>query len=234
MSAAARVTFTLTRYSPLMSIAGAAHMATQLRDLERTPGLSFFRLMGTGAGIGFSARPDLRRWAMLGAWSSEEAWWRFSRDSRVMRQYRERGRETYTVLLEPTGGHGRWGGRVPWPMEMAEVDPAERIAVLTRASIRPRRAARFWSRVAPVQDTLRDRPELLLSVGAGEVPYLRQATLSVWQSGRAMQRWAYGTPDHAEVIRRTREEGWYSEELFSRFRVVGTEGTLDGGDPLAA
>ncbi len=65
------------------------------------------------------------------------------------------------------------------------------------------------------------------------MPWLRQATLSVWRSGAAMRGWAYRTPEHAEVVRRTRAEGWYSEELFARFRLLGTRGSWGGGDPLA-
>jgi len=37
---------------------------------------------------------------------------------------------------------------------------------------------------------------------------------------------------HAGVIERTNREGWYAEELFARFGVLSTSGTLDGVDPL--
>ncbi|NJN33402.1 MAG: hypothetical protein HC817_03255 [Saprospiraceae bacterium] len=40
-----------------------------------------------------------------------------------------------------------------------------------------------------------------------------------------MMDYAYKSPHHAEVVRKTRELGWYSEELFARFRVVDTEGS---------
>lgn len=229
-------TLTVVRYAPARAVFGALHMATQRRLLARERGMRFARLLGTGRGIGFSAVPDLGTWALFAVWDDGDAWERFAAQSPVMRQYRERGIETYSLLLAPLSAHGRWGGAGPFdplPDPPPPLDPAAPVAVLTRATIRLRRAARFWSRVAPVDDTLRGEADLLLTFGVGEVPWLKQATLSVWRTAAAMKAWAYRTPHHAEVVRRTRAEGWYAEELFARFRLVGTRGTFHGRDPLA-
>lgn len=236
MSAPA-ATLTLVRYTPAAAVFGALHMATQRRPLGREPGLRFARLLGTGGGIGFSARPDLLTWALFAAWESRDAWERFDVASPVMRQYRERGDEAYTVVLAPLSSHGRWDGAEPFgPLAGAprQADDGAPVAVLTRATIRTARALRFWARVPHVDGTLRDHPDLLASFGFGEVPWLRQGTLSVWRSAAAMRSWAYaqGGP-HADVVHRTRAERWYAEELFARFRPLGTRGTLRGADPLA-
>lgn len=228
-------TFTAVRYAPSRAAWGALHMATQRPLLSRTPGLRFSRLMGTGSGLGFSAVPDPLTWALFAVWEDADAWAEFDARSAVMRQYRDRGDEAYTLLLRPLSAHGRWGGEEPFGALPAEAAPDADapVAVLTRAAIRLNRARRFWSRVHPVDQTLRGNPDLLLAFGVGEVPWLRQATVSVWRSAAAMRAWAYRTPAHADVVRRTRAESWYGEELFARFRLLGTQGTLRGVDPLA-
>jgi hypothetical protein len=35
------------------------------------------------------------------------------------------------------------------------------------------------------------------------------------------------------VIKKTRKEDWYSEELFARFKIISGSGTLNGVDPLS-
>jgi hypothetical protein len=48
--------------------------------------------------------------------------------------------------------------------------------------------------------------------------------MSVWRSAADVGRFAYRRPEHAEVVTRTAQLGWYAEELFARFRVLGIDG----------
>ncbi len=74
-------------------------------------------------------------------------------------------------------------------------------------------------------------PGLLASVGLGELPFVRQATFSIWESQEQMMQYAYKTAHHQEVIKKTRQDNWYSEELFARFQVISAEGTWKGINP---
>jgi hypothetical protein len=228
-------TFTITRFAGPRVLLGALQMATHRGTLRRTRGLRFSRLLGSGSGLGFSIRPDLRLWGMFAVWDSEEDWCRFRSGSAVMLQRRRFGEETYSLVLEPVSAHGRWGGVDPFHglPSAPKVDADPTVVVLTRASIRPTRQGAFWRAVPDVEATLRENPDLLLTFGFGEVPLARQGTLSVWRSAAAVRRWAYEGAAHAEVVRRTRQERWYSEDLFARFRLRATEGSFLGTDPLA-
>jgi hypothetical protein len=54
----------------------------------------------------------------------------------------------------------------------------------------------------------------------------------VWENKEAMTTFAYKMQEHTEVIRKTRDEHWYSEEMFIRFKPIASFGSLNGNDPL--
>jgi hypothetical protein len=125
---------------------------------------------------------------------------------------------TYTLL--PVEGHGKWDGKEIFGNLPKQTDYEGVIAVLTRATIRLRRLRRFWEHVESVAVQMKQASGFITSYGIGEAPWIRQGTFSVWRSKEAMRQFAYQLPQHAEVIRKTRKEQWYSEDLFVRFRIM--------------
>ena len=213
-----------------------AQMATAPTHLQRVPGLAFSQLLGSGAANGFGFWPHWQRYGFIATWADAAAAAAFFATNELWGSYARRSVEIWTAELLPLQGHGAWNGRNPFATEgaaPARPAPSAPVAVLTRASIRLRRAARFWRYVEPTSRAVQGAPGLRLAIGLGELPLVRQATFSVWESTEAMQQYAYRQVAHREVVQLTRREGWYSEELFERFQVLSSRGTVDGRTPLA-
>lgn len=140
--------------------------------------------------------------------------------------------ETYTLLLDPIESHGLWDGKKAFGDLPAKSEYEGPIAVLTRATIRPGKLKYFWQNVAPVAAGMITAKGFMFSAGVGEIPWIKQATFSVWHSKEDMKAFAYGMKAHKEVIQKTRKENWYSEDMFTRFRIIKSIGTLRGKNPL--
>jgi heme-degrading monooxygenase HmoA len=235
-------TFHLFRVPAVAVPVAVARMALDRWHLQRTPGVSFHKHLGTGDGRTFSPRDaDPRTWGMLAVWTDAAAVATFERSSPVAEAWRRIAVERWRLDLHPLAAHGRWSGREPFTVRP---DPALRalpdtaaswegpVAAITRARLRLGSMRSFWGAVPPVTEALHESQGLRLAIGIGEAPVGLQGTLSVWDSSAALRAFAYRDDAHRQVIRRTASDGWYAEELFARFAVVQSTGTVGGRDPL--
>lgn len=208
-------------------------MAADRPVLPRLPGARFTKLLGTGDGRTFTVRDaDPLRWAALVAWDDVADAERFE-TSRPARAWAGIARERVQFRLAPRSSRGRWSGREPFGPAGAGPagDGDGPVASITRARLHPHRAASFWRAVPPVAAELHAVPGLRCAFGIGEAPLGFQGTFSLWDSAGALSAFAHRGPAHRDVMVRTPREGWYAEELFARFDVVGVRGTLDGRTP---
>jgi hypothetical protein len=213
--------------------AALVRMAADPRRVRATPGLRFAKLLGTGPGRTFSVREgDPRRWALLATWADAGAAKDFD-SSAVARRWSTLAEESWRVRMRPLAARGRWSRREPFGTPAGGGRWDGPVAAVTRARLSPRRLRTFWGAVPPVSADLGGRAGLRLSLGIGEAPVGLQGTFSLWDSARALRDFAYAGAAHRAVVERTPVEGWYAEELFARFAVLGADGTVDGRDPLA-
>ena len=227
------------------------HMGLDRRRLQRTEGLTFWKLLGTGDGTTFRLRDaDLRRWGLLAVWASGDDLDRFERTSPVARGWRRIAHERWRADLRPIRSRGTWGRQEPFaaPAHEGAMGSAGGllgrpgpvggrpgpVAAITRARLRLGRGRVFRRAVPPVALDAARAPGLRLSVAIGEAPLGLLGTFSVWQDQTALEAFAYRGDAHRQVVRRTPSERWYAEELFARFEVLGAEGTVGGIDPLAS
>lgn len=221
---------TIVKYPKWMGWAGFLSMALFRIPLWLSSTHSFWKLMGCGRNGSFDKTPDWRQWALLEIWDAKtkqgthpgfiQLWWKFF------------GCNKRILLLNPIEGHGTWDHKHVFGTLPKKSLYNGKIAILTRATIRINKLSRFWSQVDAVAQKMATAPGFLGSVGIGEVPWIKQATFSIWESKDAMTSFAYKMQEHAEVVRKTRSENWYSEEMFVRFQIIDNEGDLNVLSPI--
>ncbi len=227
------VTFELFRVPAARVPAAIARMASDRVRLRRTPGARFVKLLGTGDGETFDLRDvDARTWAVLVVWDHPLAATAYARRSPVAGGWRALAEEAWRAELRPLACRGRWSGVEPFggPASGGWRGP---VAAITRARLSWPRMLRFWRAVQPVSADLRHVDGLRLSVGIGEAPVGLQGTFSIWDDAVALTDFAYRRSAHRTVVEATPLEGWYREELFARFAVERSSGTIFGSNPLA-
>lgn len=230
------VSLTIIRYRKRYVFFALLAMAFFRLPLWLNRHISFWKLMGSGRNGTFDKRPDWQQWAILACYTNEIP---YTGDHSVLygkfiaRWLRFFDCETLTYILEPLEGHGAWDGKKPFGELSVKAPHDGIIAVLTRATIRVSKLKQFWKHVDPVAKHMHSANGFITSYGIGEMPWIKQATFSIWADAAAMKQFAYSMTEHKEVVRKTRQEKWYSEDMFVRFKILQCTGHIGGNNPLA-
>jgi hypothetical protein len=236
-------TLTIIRYRKRFVFFAVLAMAVFRFPLWFSKKIGFFKLMGSGKNGTFDKSPDWQQWAIL---STPKVKFKsvqlkhYPKDILIKKIYGGFisswitlfNCETITYLLEPIEGHGLWDKQKVFGELPHKTDYEGQVAVLTRATIRLSKLKQFWKHVDGVASQMAGANGFVTSYGIGEIPLIKQATFSVWQSKEAMKDFAYQMKEHQEVIQKTRQEKWYSEDMFTRFKITGCVGTVNGVNPL--
>ena len=236
-------TLTIIRYKKRFIFFALLAMVVFRFPLRFNKRSRFWKLMGSGRNGSFDKKPDLQQWAILsvsnlrfkqvqiknyrGELLLQRLYGRF-----IARWLTKFDCETITYLLESIEGHGLWDGKEVFGSLPRQSDYDGQIAILTRATIRLSKLKEFWKYVEGAAAKMAETEGFVTSYGIGEMPLRKQATFSIWENKAAVKSFAYQTKEHQEVIQKTRQENWYSEDMFIRFRITACIGTLKGVNPL--
>ena len=228
-------TFTIVRYPKWAAFFGFLSMAVFHFFLKRNKNISFYKLMGSGKNGTFDVVPDLQQWAILAAFTKNfegEPSTRALYGRYINNWWKRFNCEVLTIGLQPTEGHGTWDGKECFGQLPKNSDYKGPVAVLTRATIRATKVKNFWKNVGIASAAVQNAPGFITSFGVGEIPWIKQATFSVWQNKDLMKSYAYKMREHQQVIQKTRTENWYSEEMFVRFKLLWTSGAISNSKSI--
>lgn len=188
------------------------------RKWSNLTGLSFFKLLGTGGGNGFSLWPDFSTYAILMVWSHEKKAKTFESHP-LLQAYRKRAATSRRLTLTNFKSHGLWSKQQPFEAH-SEVQPDAPVAIITRATLRWSRLFSFWRHVPSASRSIETAKGVRYFKGIGEWPFIQQATISIWDNQKAVMEFAYKQKTHAEIVKKTRQKKWYAEDLFARFHIL--------------
>ena len=192
--------------------------------LKSVEGLQFFKFLGTGGGSGFSLSPDFSTYAFLGVWNDRSQYNDCVNEHPVFLQYKEKASSQRELVLSPVNSHGKWSGKNPFktpenPKSSFE-DSNLKAVVITRATLRWNRLLSFWKAVPAASRAINNAQGVSYFKGIGELPFIQQATVSIWESFEAVNTFAYKGKEHATIVKETKQKKWYKEDLFSRFFLI--------------
>jgi spheroidene monooxygenase len=207
--------FLLADIAPKHRLWGYARFVIGRFAMRHVPGLVMSKVMGSGDGGGFGLKPSSSRQALFCLFTDEDSADTFLK-STIAQAYAQRAQEFCSAKLRAYSCRGAWSGQSIAVTANPPSSGSGPIATLTRASIRPMSARRFWRMQPASEVSLNEASGCLMATGVGEAPFFRQATFSLWANTAAMDAYAR-TGAHLAAIRAAHEGAFFSESMFARF-----------------
>jgi hypothetical protein len=197
---------------------------------EQVPGLRQANVAFTAPLSGsVRPKPDLGRVGLVAFWDDDAALDGFLASNPLA----QRLVDGWRVRLEPLRMHGSWPGVPDDIPKQRRVDLAGPAAVLTLGRVKAHRVVPFFRTSAKAEGAVLGAPGLIWATGMAKPPFV--ATCSLWESSDTLQGYAYGgaMPEHPGAIAVDHAHPFHHQSAFIRFRPYGSEGKLDGRNPLA-
>ena len=200
------------------------HMGLDRLALARRSDVKFWKLLGAGKGETFTPRDaDILRWGLLVVVDKDSE----IANSKIIKRWNKKSQSQFSAQLSPISVNGAWSKKSPFDqIPKASSDWNGKVVPITRARIKWRKNFIFWNSVPPVTTSLHSSPGLISAIGIGEAPIGLQGTFSIWESGEAVKNFAYSGAAHKEAIKATHRHAWYAEEMFARFALIESRGSL--------
>ncbi|MFZ9314869.1 MAG: spheroidene monooxygenase [Burkholderiaceae bacterium] len=228
-----QVVLLLVRFRPGATAWGLMQLMRAPFRRARDTGLVFQKVLGSGQNGGFGLRPGLNYQGLFSVFNSDNEAASYLQQSPQVAAYLDHAEAAFAAQLAPLSCRGAWSGFTfrPVPPRAStvpnEAAGAMPVASLTRASIRPLKAAAFWAQSPAAEHDLAEAPGCQLAVGLGEAPLLRQATFSLWKDQASMDGYARSGA-HQRAIAAAYGQGFFSESMFLRFLPVALYGAWNG------
>lgn len=188
--------------------------------------------VGLAAPLGGSvlSLPQFGRASLLAFWDDDDALDRFLNDHPLAAKLSS----GWHLRMAPLRAYGTWPGlpRDDVPDER-NVEHEGPVAVVTLGRPRVSQLIRFLRTSAKAEASVVVAPGVKWATGLAR-PLSFVATCSVWESTKAVSKYAYGhsEPAHPDAIATDKAKPFHHESAFIRFRPYGAHGHLDGKNPL--
>ncbi|HBQ23099.1 MAG TPA: spheroidene monooxygenase, partial [Alphaproteobacteria bacterium] len=106
-------------------------MARARMPMSKIPGLTFWKLCGSGTGEGFTPSPNMGVYAILCCWEDEDIARQQLSSHGLFARYQKNAREHWQILMRPISVRGQWDGQAPFVLSDMPSQEDAPLAALT-------------------------------------------------------------------------------------------------------